>query len=290
VKWVDFAQPSSLDDALGLLKKHGDKAGLLAGGTDLLVLLRANAKTSDVILDIKDIPELNQLEFDLTSGLTIGAAVPCHKIYNDSNVKKYYPGIIDSASIIGGTQIQGRASFGGNLCNAAPSADAVPGMIVMGVTCKIASSQGVKDVPVEEFCLAPRKTILKPDELLISLNYPAPKPNTGSRYIRFIPRNEMDIAVVGVGAYVELEKNKFKDVRISLASVAPKPIFVKEAGSSVIGKEVNDENISLVAQKAKEAATPITDMRGTIEFRKHLCEVLTRRALNTAIERAKESI
>lgn len=290
MKWVDFAQPSSLDDALGLLKKHGDKAGLLAGGTDLLVLLRANAKTSDVILDIKDIPELNQLEFDLTSGLTIGAAVPCHKIYNDSNVKKYYPGIIDSASIIGGTQIQGRASFGGNLCNAAPSADAVPGMIVMGVTCKIASSQGVKDVPVEEFCLAPRKTILKPDELLISLNYPAPKPNTGSRYIRFIPRNEMDIAVVGVGAYVELEKNKFKDVRISLASVAPKPIFVKEAGSSVIGKEVNDENISLVAQKAKEAATPITDMRGTIEFRKHLCEVLTRRALNTAIERAKESI
>ena len=290
MKWVDFAQPSSLDDALGLLKKHGDKAGLLAGGTDLLVLLRANAKTSDVIVDIKDIPELNQLEFDLTSGLTIGAAVPCHKIYNDSNVKKYYPGIIDSASIIGGTQIQGRASFGGNLCNAAPSADAVPGMIAMGVTCKIASSQGVKDVPVEEFCLAPRKTILKSDELLISLNYPAPKPNTGSRYIRFIPRNEMDIAVVGVGAYVELEKNKFKDIRISLASVAPKPIFVKEAGSSVIGKEVNDENISLVAQKAKEAATPITDMRGTIEFRKHLCEVLTRRALNTAIERAKESI
>jgi CO/xanthine dehydrogenase FAD-binding subunit len=289
VKWVDFAQPSSLDDALGLLKKHGDKAGLLAGGTDLLVLLRANAKTSDVIVDIKDIPELNQIEFDSTSGLTIGAAVPCHEIYNDSNVKKYYPGIIDSASIIGGTQIQGRASFGGNLCNAAPSADAVPGMIAMSVTCKIASSQGVKDVPVEEFCLAPRKTILKSDELLISLNYPLPKPNTGSRYIRFIPRNEMDIAVVGVGVYVELEKNKFKDVRISLASVAPKPIFVKEAGSAVIGKEVNDENISLVAQKAKEAATPITDMRGTIEFRKHLCEVLTRRALNTAIERAKES-
>ena len=290
MKWVDYAQPSTLDDALNLLKKHGDKAGLLAGGTDLLVLLRANAKASDVIVDIKSVPELNQIKFDNNSGLTIGASVPCHEIYNDSNVKKYYPGIIDSASIIGGTQNQGRASLGGNLCNSAPSADAVPGMIAMGVTCKIAGSNGHREIPVEEFCLAPRKNVLKSDELLVSLNYPAPKPNTGARYIRFIPRNEMDIAVVGVGVYVELDNNKFKDVRISLASVAPKPIFVKEAGDAVIGKDVNEDSINIVAQKAKEAATPITDMRGTIEFRKHLCEVLTRRALITAIERAKEKI
>ena len=290
MKWVDYIQPSTLDDALGLLKKHGEKAGILAGGTDLLVLLRAKAKSSDIIVDIKNIAELNQLDFDKKTGLTIGAAVPCYKIYNDSNVKKYYPGIIDSASIIGGTQIQGRATLGGNLCNSAPSADAVPGMIAMGVTCKIAGSNGVREVPVEEFCLAPRKNILKPDEILVSLNYPAPKPNTGSRYIRFIPRNEMDIAVVGVGVYVELENNKFKDLRVSLASVAPKPIFVKEAGTSVVGKEVNEENINLAALKAKEAAKPITDMRGTIEFRKHLSEVLTKRALQTAIERAKESV
>ena len=290
MKWVDYIQPSTLDDALGLLKKHGEKAGILAGGTDLLVLLRAKANSSDIIVDIKNIAELNQLDFDKKTGLTIGAAVPCYKIYNDSNVKKYYPGIIDSASIIGGTQIQGRATLGGNLCNSAPSADAVPGMIAMGVTCKIAGSNGVREVPVEEFCLAPRKNILKPDEILVSLNYPAPKPNTGSRYIRFIPRNEMDIAVVGVGVYVELENNKFKDLRVSLASVAPKPIFVKEAGTSVVGKEVNEENINLAALKAKEAAKPITDMRGTIEFRKHLSEVLTKRALQTAIERAKESV
>ncbi|MBN18228.1 MAG: carbon monoxide dehydrogenase [Chloroflexi bacterium] len=290
MKWVDYIQPSTLDDALGLLKKHGEKAGILAGGTDLLVLLRAKAKSSDIIVDIKNIAELNQLDFDKKTGLTIGAAVPCYKIYNDSNVKKYYPGIIDSASIIGGTQIQGRATLGGNLCNSAPSADAVPGMIAMGVTCKVAGSNGVREVPVEEFCLAPRKNILKPDEILVSLNYPAPKPNTGSRYIRFIPRNEMDIAVVGVGVYVELENNKFKDLRVSLASVAPKPIFVQEAGTSVVGKEVNEENINLAALKAKEAAKPITDMRGTIEFRKHLSEVLTKRALQTAIERAKESV
>jgi len=131
--------------------------------------------------------------------------------------------------------------------------------------------------------------VLAPDELLVSITFPSPSPNSGANYIRFIPRNEMDIAVAGVGVSVELDNGTFKSARVALASVAPTPLFVKEAGHALVGKPVNEESIQAAANAARDAARPITDMRGTIEYRKHLCEVLTRRALNTAIERAKEA-
>ena len=289
MKWIDYAAPGSVGDAVALLSEHGDRARPLAGGTDILVELRVGRRDIDLLVDVKGIPELNEISYDPSGGLTLGAAVECYRIYGDAAVSDAYPGIIDFASLIGGTQIQGRASVGGNLCNAAPSGDSIPALIALGATAKIAGADGTREVPVEDFCLAPRQTVLQPGELLVSLHFPAPVAGSGARYIRFIPRNEMDIAVAGAGVSVVLDNGNIKSARVALASVAPTPLFVKEAGDALAGQPATDESVRVASQLASEAASPITDMRGTIEFRKQLCEVLTRRALHTAIERAKES-
>ena len=286
MKWIDYESPHSVSEAIDLLAQAGGRASILAGGTDLLVQLRVGRSNADLVVDGKNIPELNEMSYDADSGLTLGAAVPCYRIYGDSAVSAAFPGLIDAASLIGGTQIQGRASLGGNLCNAAPSGDSIPVMVALGATCNIAGPNGERTLAVEDFCTAPGQNALEDGELLVSIHFPAPKPNSGARYLRFIPRNEMDIAVAGAGVSVELEDGVIKSARVCLASVAPTPLFVREAGEALVGKPANDESVQEAANIAEEAARPITDMRGTIEYRKHLCNVLTRRALNTAIERA----
>jgi carbon-monoxide dehydrogenase medium subunit len=288
VKWFDYSAPTSLADALARLAAH-PRALLLAGGTDLLVQLRAGRKQTDLVIDIKRIPELNLIAFDPSDGLTLGAAVACVRIYEDQTVRKHYPSLAEVASIIGGTQIQGRASIGGNLCNAAPSADAVPLLIALGAKANIAGAGGSREVAVEDFCTAPGQNILQPGEILVSIRIPAPKPRSGAHYLRFIPRNEMDIAVAGAGVSVVLDNGSFSEARISLASVAPTPLYVRDAGESLKGKPVNQESIDAAAELAKAAARPITDMRGTIEYRRHLCAVLTKRALQAAIRQAREA-
>jgi carbon-monoxide dehydrogenase medium subunit len=190
--------------------------------------------------------------------------------------------------MIGGTLIQGRASFGGNLCNAAPSADTIPLLIALGATCKIAGPDGRREIRVEDFCTGPGTNILRPGELLASLHVPRPAENSGACYLRFIPRNEMDIAVVGVGVSVSLENGRFADVRVALASVAPVPLFVRDVGQTLTGHSVDDAGIiAAAADLARDAASPITDMRGTADYRRHLCAVLTRRALEAAVRRAE---
>lgn len=291
MKWIDYANPRTLRDAIDILADRGEKARVLAGGTDILVQLRTGRRAPDILVDVKEVPELNEVTYDPAIGLTLGAAVPCYKIYSNEGVASAYPGLIDSASLIGGIQIQGRASIGGNLCNAAPSADAIPALIALSATCEIAGPNGTRRVPAEDFCTGPGENILQPGELLVSLYFPPPPQNSGANYIRFIPRNEMDIAVAGVGVSVVLDDNKttIESARVALASVAPTPLFVKAAGDALAGQPLNGESLQKAADLAKEAAVPITDMRGTIEYRKHLCEVLTRRALKAAIERAKEA-
>ena len=289
LEWFNYARPKTLQEAVALVAQHGERARPLAGGTDLLVQMRVGRRQPDWVIDIKDVPELNELRLDAHSGLTLGAGVPCHAIYENSEVVRVYPALNDVASLIGGTQIQGRASIGGNLCNAAPSADAIPALIVMGVRCRIAGPSGEREVAAEEFCTAPGRNILEPGELLVSLHVPPPVADSGAHYLRFIPRNEMDIAVAGAGASVVLENGNFQSARIALASVAPTPLFVKEAGDALAGQPVTEASIQTAASIAKDAARPITDMRGTIAYRKHLCEVLTRRALNVAVERARNS-
>ena len=289
MKWIDYATPHSVREAVDLLSEAGGRARVMAGGTDLLVALRAGAFDIDLVVDGKNIPELNEINYDPVNGLTLGAAVPCYKIYGNQAVSSAYPALIDAASLIGGTQIQGRASLGGNLCNAAPSGDAIPPMIALNGAANIAGPNGNRQVAIEDFCTGVRQTVLGSDEILVSLHFPAPVANSGANYIRFIPRNEMDIAVAGAGVSVILDNGDIKEARVSLASVAPTPLFVQEAGDAIAGKPANEETVRIASGIARDAAKPITDMRGTIEFRQHLCEVLTRRALITAIERAKEN-
>ena len=285
----DFVTTSSIEEAVKVLASNGDKARMIAGGTDILVQMRSGRRTPSVVVDIKGIPELNALSYDASKGLTLGAAVPCYKIYQDKTVAAAYPGLIDTAWLIGGIQIQGRASIGGNVCNAAPSGDSIPAVIVLGGVCNIAGPNGTRELPAEEFCTAPGQNALKDGEMLVSISFPAPQANSGATYQRFIPRNEMDIAVAGVGSGVVLDASgqNFVSARISLASVAPTPVFAKEAGDSLAGKAVSEEAIQQASELAMSAAKPINDMRGTIRQRTHLIGVLTRRTLNNAIERAR---
>ncbi len=287
MKWFDYNSPTTLADALVQLDSHPG-AYLLAGGTDLLVQLRAGRKQTDLVLDIKRVPELNEISFHESNGLTIGSAVCCAEIHDNATVRQHYPSLAEVCSIIGGTQIQGRASLGGNLCNAAPSADSVPLLIALRAKCRVANLKGERHIAVENFCLSPGKNALLPGEILVSLNFPAPRKSSGSHYLRFIPRNEMDIAVAGVGASVVLNNGTFIDARIALSSVAPIPLFVQAAGDSLKGKRVNAASIEAAAELARSAAQPISDMRGTAEYRRHLCAVLTRRALEEAIKHAQE--
>jgi carbon-monoxide dehydrogenase medium subunit len=289
LKNFEYFAPRTLREAISLLSEKGDQARILAGGTDLIVQMRINRRQPERVVDIKNVPEVNQLSYGQRKGLTLGAAVPCHRIYAADEVVQRYPGVIDSTSIIGGIQIQGRASFGGNLCNSSPSADTTPILIAYRATCEIAGPDGRRQVPVENFCTGPGQNVLQPGELLVALNIPPSRKHSGAHYLRFIPRNEMDIAVVGAGAYVELANRKkdFKSVRIGLGAVAPTPLHAREAGEMLVGRPVSDAAITEAAQAAQAVARPITDMRGTAEYRIHLVGVLTRRALRGAIERAR---
>ena len=286
---IDFATPKTIDEAVKLMASKGDRARMMAGGTDIIVQLRAGRRSLDLVVDAKGIPELNELSYSPQNGLTLGAAVPCYKIYQNEQVATAYPGLIDAASLIGGIQIQGRASIGGNLCNSAPSGDSIPPIITMGGTAHIVGPNGSREVPAEEFCTGPGQNVLQPGEILVSIHLPTPVAHSGTNYLRFIPRNEMDIAVVGVSSSVVLDPSgqNFVSARISLASVAPTPVLAKDAGNSLAGKPVSEATIQEASEKAKADAKPISDMRGTVRQRIHLVVVLTRRTLNTAVERAR---
>ena len=288
--WIDFASPHSVREAVELLNEADGGARVLAGGTDLLVQLRGGRFDDvNVVVDGKNIPELNEITYDPEGGLTLGAAVPCYRIYGNAAISRAYPGLIDAASLIGGTQIQGRASFGGNLCNSTPSGDSIPAMIAHNAVANIEGPDGHRHVAVEDFCTGPGSNVLGRGEMLVSISFPAPSSGFGANYMRFIPRNEMDIAVAGAGTSVVLENGNIKSARVALAAVAPIPLYVSAIGDAIAGKPANEDTLAEAGQMAKDAARPITDMRGTVEYRKHLCDVLTRRSLQIAIDRAKEN-
>ena len=285
----DYVRASSVDEVVSLLAQNGDQARVLSGGTDLLVALREGRRQAKLVIDVKGLPETSQVEYSPQDGLKFGASVPCYRLYNNKEIAAAYPGLMDSARLIGGVQIQGRASIGGNLCNASPAADSIPSLIAHGTTCVIAGPNGTRELPVEEFCVAPGRNALQNGEFLVSLKLPPVQPGFGAAYLRFIPRNEMDIAVVGAGAAVQLDesRNNFVSARVSLGAVAPKPLYIPEAGAALEGKPVIAATLEEAAKIAQAAATPITDMRGTAEHRKHLSGVMARRAIEKAVERAR---
>ena len=287
----DYVAADSVTEVVRLLTSNNGSARLLCGGTDLLVQLRENRRTAELLIDIKNIPELTAIQYDVQTGLWLGAAASCYAICHDHAVLETYPGLVDAIHLIGGVQIQYRASVGGNLCNASPAADSIPAFIVHEATCVIANQNGRRELPVEHFCIAPGKHAMQSGEFLLAVKVPPTRANFGAHYLRFIPRNEMDIAVVGAGAAVTLDgaKQNILSARIALGAVAPTPLFAEEASAFLAGKEITHENIQKAAQIAQAAARPISDLRGTAEHRKHLCAVLTRRALEKAIERASAS-
>ncbi|MEJ5311058.1 MAG: xanthine dehydrogenase family protein subunit M [Anaerolineae bacterium] len=283
-----YQAPTSVGEAVTLLADSTHQARPFAGGTDLLVQMRRGLYAPEMLVDVKHIPELNRIAFDPTAGLTIGAAVSCAWLCDHPAVRQHYPGLIDAASIIGGAAIQRRATLGGNLCNAAPSGDSIPALIVLGTTATVAGPHGTRSIPVADFCIAPGKTVLGPCELLVALRIPPPVPRSGACYLRFIPRGEMDIAVAGAGAWLALgEDGSITDARIALSAVAPTPLWVKAAGEALIGQSPTEDAFKEAAAIAQAAARPISDVRGTAAQRRHLVGVLTRRALQGAYQRTK---
>lgn len=281
-----FESPTSVEAAVALLAAEPD-AAVLAGGTDLLVQLRADAIAPAAIIDVKRIGEMSEIAEE-EGGWRIGAAVPSAEINENAALVAAWPGICEAADLIGSTQIQGRATLAGNLCNASPAADSVPAMIAAGALARIAGPDGTRDVPVEDIPTAPGQTSLAPGELVTSILLPAPAPRTGSAYLRFTPRSEMDIAVVGCGVVLSLDDTgTIASACVALGAVGPRVIRSAPAAQALIGSTGDAAALDALAAAASAAATPIDDKRGTAAFRKQVAGVLARRAAGIALERAR---
>ena len=286
-----YVSPTTLDELLGQLATHPSESKLMAGGTDLIVQMRAGSTKPGRVIDVKQVPELNELDLS-ERGLTIGAGVSCKTIYENARIAAAYPALTDAARLIGGIQIQGRASIGGNLCNASPSADAIPALIVSEAVAVIWSKGGVREIAVEDFCSGPGTNVLAGNEVLVNLRLPVKADTSGSQFLRFTPRNEMDIAVCNAAARVVLspDKNHFEGVRIAIGAVGPTPMFLRHATQALQGKPVNGTSIALAAEIARQSASPINDMRGSKAQRRHLAGVLVTRVMDGAISLARGAI
>jgi CO/xanthine dehydrogenase FAD-binding subunit len=282
----DYECPRTLADAVALLAKGDSRP--LAGGTDLIDHMRTGRFRPALVVDLKKIPELTLLESS-PQGLRIGAAVSCFQLQSCSTIRDQYSAIADAVSIIGSVQVQSRASVGGNLCTSGPAADSAPALLALGAQCVIAGPKGKRTVPLEQFFTGPGKNVLQTGEILLEITCPAPAPKSGSNYRRFIPRNEMDIAVVGVGVSVTLDASgqTITAARIGLGAVGPTPILATEAAKKLIGKPATDENYKAAGEAARAQTSPIDDMRGTVEFRRHVTGVLVERSLREAVARAR---
>jgi CO/xanthine dehydrogenase FAD-binding subunit len=281
-----YAAPATLDDAVRTLASAAGVAKPLSGGTDLLVQLRTGRAKPDLIVDMKRIPGMIGVREE-GGGFVIGAATPSVQLGEHSNLKKTWPGVVEAAKLIGSTQIQGRATLAGNLCNASPAADSVPAMIAARVTCVIMGPGGRRETPVETICTGPGGTSLARGEIIVAFKLPPRSPRSGDAYLRFIPRTEMDIAVVGCGVNVTLDASGVcREARVVLGAVAPTASLVPEAADALIGRRLDDAALQALDAAARRACRPIDDKRGTIDYRIKVAGVLARRAAAIAFARA----
>jgi len=281
-----YEAPDTIDGAVALLAGASGEARALAGGTDLLVQLRAEMVAPDLVVDLKRIPELRGIAAE-DGGFRIGAAVTGAEMGEHPEVRALWPGVVEAFELIGSTQVQGRASLGGNLCNASPAADSVPAMIAAGAVARIAGPGGLREVPVEEVAIGPAKTSLAKGEIVVSILLPARPARSSDAYLRFIPRTEMDIAVVGAGVSLTLDEGGVcSAARVSLGAVAARALIVPEAAAALVGSKLDDAALARLAAAASAACRPIDDKRGTKEYRIEVAGVLARRAALIAAERA----
>lgn len=282
-----YQAPTTIEDAVDLLAAEKGLARVLAGGTDLLVRLRSGHVEPDLVVDIKRIPAMREITAE-NGGFRIGAAVSCAELGEHAEVRKLWPGVVEAAELIGSTQVQGRCTMVGNLCNASPAADSVPAMAAAGATVRIVGPKGRRDLAVEDVSSKPGQTALARDEIVDSVFLPARPARSGDAYLRFIPRTEMDIAVVGAGISLTLDdKGVCSAARVALGAVAEQILLVDAAASVLVGSKVDDAALDKLAAAASAACRPIDDKRGTIEFRTKVAGVLARRAAVIALERAK---
>ena len=281
-----YEAPESVAGAVTLLADGGPRGRVLAGGTDLLVQLRAGMIAPDLVVDIKRISETREIRRE-DGKLVVGAAVTGAELGEHSAAKSMWPGVVESAELIGSTQIQGRASLAGNLCNASPAADTVPALIAAGAVCRVAGPGGTRRVPVEDVCTGPGRLSLGDGEFVVAFEFPERPPRSADAYLRFIPRTEMDIAVVGAGVNLVLDDDgRCSAARVALGAVAPTVILVEEAGAALVGTECDEAALETMAAAARAACRPIDDKRGTAEYRTKVAGVLATRAARIAAERA----
>jgi carbon-monoxide dehydrogenase medium subunit len=282
----DLATPSSVDECLKLLAERGRDTKLVAGGTDLLVQMKNGVVKPARVIDLSGIPDLRVLAPDDGRGLRVGAAVTARRLELDPTVRATYAALGESGALVGSVQVRNLATVGGNICNAAPSADMAPPLVALEADAVIAGPSGRRRVPIASFFTGVRRTVLAPDELLFEFVVPAPGPRSGGSYLRHTPRRELDIAVVGVASQLTLADGVCAKARIALAAVAPTPVRAEVAERALEGQRLTPQLIERAATLAVEAARPISDQRGSADFRRHLVRVLTRRTLTTALARA----
>jgi carbon-monoxide dehydrogenase medium subunit len=281
-----YASPTTIKEAAGLLAKAKGSAFVLAGGTDLLVRMKGGFVEPDLVVDIKRIPSL-QTVTKTAAGFRIGAAVPCAALGENAALKKAWPGVVEAANLIGSDQVQSRCTVAGNLCNASPAADSVPALVAAGAKAVIVGPKGRRTIPVEDVPAGPGRTTLKKGEIVEAITLPKPAPKSGDAYLRFIPRTEMDIAVVSAGVCLSLgPKGVVKKARVALGAVGPTVLLVQEAADAIVGTTLNDAALAKLAAACEAACKPIDDKRGTIEFRTDVAGVLARRAARIAYQRA----
>ncbi len=283
---VNYEAPTSVDDAVKILAGASGLAKVLAGGTDLLVQLRSGRLKPELIVDTKRIPGMIGIREE-GGFFIVGAATPGVMLSSHAALEHAWPGIVEGADLIGSTQIQGRASLAGNLCNASPAADSVPAVIAAKTICVIAGPNGRRETPAESICTGPGRTSLAKGEFIVEFKIPKPKPHQCDAYLRFIPRTEMDIAVVGCGVNVTLDAGgTCTDARVVLGAVAPTTVLVGDAAKALIGHKLDEPTLAALDKAAQAACKPITDKRGTIEYRTKIAGVLARRTAAIAFERA----
>lgn len=285
---MQYHCPESVEAAVALAQQSQGVLRYLAGGTDVLVQLRSDMVTPDVLIDTKHIPGVKEIKRE-DGGWRIGIAVSGAEMTEHSELSKEWPGIVEAMDLIGSTQIQGRATLVGNLCNASPAADSVPAMISAGVTASVHGPNGERRVPVELLVTGPGKTSLEGAEMVSALHVPARGENGGDAYLRFIPRTEMDIAVVGCGINLQLEDETIVSARVCLGAVAPTAVLVEDAAAAIVGTKLEDGAMGALAAAASAACSPIDDKRGTIKFRTHVAGVLAKRVAKIAYDRARAS-
>jgi carbon-monoxide dehydrogenase medium subunit len=283
-----YTAPSTVEEAVRALAGASGVAKVLSGGTDLLVQLRSGRAKPDLIVDTKKIPGISGIR-ERDGSFVIGAATPGAVLGECEALRQAWPGVVEAANLIGSTQIQGRASLAGNLCNASPAADSVPALIAARATCVVAGANGRREAPVESIVTGPGRTSLGRDELIVEFHLPKRPSRSADAYLRFIPRTEMDIAVVGAGVNVTLDSaGVCTDARVVLGAVAPTALLVAGAAAALIGRALDATALAGLDQAARRACRPIDDKRGTIAYRTKVAGVMARRAATIAFERARE--